>query len=340
MTELLQFLIDLSKESNFKIVISGLNLIDHLCKNSVLKHSDMEKLLPSIINKLGDNKIAIRQGAFKILSTLLENNSPIIIFTHLIKDFYNTNWHIREEVVTVIIASMLRNVRYNYLELIPHLAKLLDDEKTKVRHVTTESLAVISNICGQNEVIAELEPIIASTALKQLSERFRHPILPQIVDNTVQFPRAIPSSAPTISSPYITNSSPFPKPKDLIDLKIYKSIMNEELLSQTPNIENTEYLLKDIQQRNSRIFMEKNKSGFMRPPTIPINVNKGTPLINNKLGRESHSPFLNIAELSPTKKENKKFEEVEAQIYLTEYELQPLPNPNEVLSNCISVPDD
>ncbi|CAG9331155.1 unnamed protein product [Blepharisma stoltei] len=365
-SDFLVFLSQLLKESNFKVVISALSIVEMLCKKSIIctkEHIDV--IVPLCIEKLGDNKIAIRQMASKIMACLLEKVRSFDVFPHLIKDLHNRNWHIREEVVTVIILAMLRMVNYDYLQLIPYLTKLLDDDKTKVRHVSTESLAVLSSICGEQAVIRALEPIIDNMALKSLIERFRYPVLPHLEENAVVFPRIVPSSAPIISSPYIT-SSPFPNPQDTKDFKIYNNIMNtEEISPLLPPMETSEKVaINDSKKRNSRnsqssLFSMKIESrpGFLKPPTIPVNMNTraaGMQFSNNQSKyktKESQNlmNFLAPTE-SPTKKSNKSFQdppvlstqtdESEQQVYLSEHELEPLADPGNAISICMNTADD
>lgn len=96
---------------------------------------------------------------------------------------------------------------YNFATLVPPLAKLLDDPKTKIRFVATEALAVLAKRLGTENVNDELQPIVDGDALESLQKRFRFKAMPIIKDNYIEFPKTIPSSAPLISSPYLTTTN-------------------------------------------------------------------------------------------------------------------------------------
>lgn len=81
----------------------------------------------------------------------------------------------REEALSVLIASMLmQGVDFNFEEIVKDVAKLLDDSKSKIRHVATETLATISKVIGSTRVLELLMPIVDELAFKVLQERFKN----------------------------------------------------------------------------------------------------------------------------------------------------------------------
>ncbi|OMJ84419.1 hypothetical protein SteCoe_14497 [Stentor coeruleus] len=218
MAILLRFLNKLLEDTNFKVSISALNIVKEIiCIPGVSQQSNITQILPQCIKKLGDNKISVRQSTFKVLVCLIKNSKPrvisSVIMPSLCEALSSQNWHIREEVVIVLLASMLEEVDFDFLTIIPDLAKLLDDAKTKIRYVTTEAFAVLSHKHSAT-LLQILKPIVDETAIKALSTRFDFKALPILTEDYVEFPKTFPSSAPSISSPYITANtftSPFIK---------------------------------------------------------------------------------------------------------------------------------
>ena len=138
------FLKKLLEENNFKIVISVLNMVHEVSSSPGLRqYGDLEILVPQCIAKIGDNKIAIRQQAFKIFKALISELGPVRLFPKLFGALKSGNWHIREEILHVFLASMLlinEYFNYDFIDLVGPVAELLDDDKAKIRFVASETL--------------------------------------------------------------------------------------------------------------------------------------------------------------------------------------------------------
>ncbi|CAG9313161.1 unnamed protein product [Blepharisma stoltei] len=205
-----RFLNNLLEDSNFKVMLSALTIIYYIVSiPGISQHANTSQIIPSCIKKLGDNKIAIRQGAFKVFKALTKEIKPRVLFPQLIDALGSNNWHVRHETLNVIIASILlakENYDYDFLSIIQPLAKLLDDPKTKIRFVTMEVFAVLAQKYGIDEIDSHLEPIVDNIALDSLHKRYKHKALPIVRDDYIEYPRTVPSSAPLISSPYLRHS--------------------------------------------------------------------------------------------------------------------------------------
>ena len=71
----------------------------------------------------------------------------------------------------VFITAMLmanENIDFDFMKLIEPVARCLDDEKSKVQYVASETLAVIAHRMGQEEVTSKLQPILDGTAFSNL----------------------------------------------------------------------------------------------------------------------------------------------------------------------------
>jgi hypothetical protein len=114
------------------------------------------------------------------------------LFPILTSALGSANWHVREEVLLIFITAMLtidHNIQFDFLTLIQPIAKLLDDEKTKIRFVASETLAVIAHVCGIDEVNRVLHPMLAESAFRTLQPRFLRRVLPVLKADYVEFPK-------------------------------------------------------------------------------------------------------------------------------------------------------
>jgi hypothetical protein len=195
-------------ERNFKVTVKSLQVLRTLLAlRGLSKLADLKVLLPGLLTKLGDNKISVRRGVFAVLMQLVKELRPEQLFEEFLSALEEPNWHVKEEIMHVFIATMLtidEHYSYDFLSLAPHLAKLLDDPKTKIRHVATETLAVLVHVSAVEVVLKSLEPLVDAEVLDILAERFKVKALPMLRGDYIEFPRAIPSTAPAISSPYLS----------------------------------------------------------------------------------------------------------------------------------------
>ena len=96
------------------------------------------------------------------------------------------NWHIREEILHVFLASMLlinEYFNYDFIDLVGPVAELLDDDKAKIRFVAGETLNCIANRVGIDKVNEILEPILDRIAYLNLQDRFAIHALPVLKDD-------------------------------------------------------------------------------------------------------------------------------------------------------------
>ena len=145
----------------------------------------------------------MRLAAHKLFRHLVQLDAGSVV-PELVKALQDSNWHIREEVVMVLIAAMLmKEARFEYLGLVGSLARLLDDPRVKIRVASTEALAVLVSVYGELVVMRELEEIVDATAFQAISERVSQNIVATINDEYVSFPKEMPRACRMISSPYL-----------------------------------------------------------------------------------------------------------------------------------------
>lgn len=207
----LGLLSDLVGDKNMKICTSGLDLIEFVLSDLTLcQQADLVPVVQVCINRLGDSKILIRQATFRCLRKILAVVRLGKLLQLMLEALRNQNWHIREEILNVLLACMLtpdqvHNV--DFLELAPSILPLIDDEKPKVRFVAQETLAVLSHVCGKERVVEELTPLLDSCALRSLEEKFNRKSVPIVREDYIEFPRMVPASAPL---QHVVHHSPIP----------------------------------------------------------------------------------------------------------------------------------
>ena len=353
MAVFIRFLNKLLEDNNFKVSISAMNIIkDIICVQGVSQQSNLASILPICIKKLGDNKIAVRQSTFKVFMSLFRNSKNRTIASAIMPQLNDalssSNWHIREEVVIIILACMLDGVEFDYLYFVPQLAKLLDDSKTKIRYVTTEALAVLASK-NQEELVLTLKPIVDETAMASLMQRFQMKALPVLNDDYVEFPKAFPNSAPVISSPYITGNtflSPFNTTSEIQGVlvgEVYTPSTLNSSLSPITNIKpkrlrpssESNFNTDEPAKSQKKVFVLKNseKPGKQSYQTRYI-------LKQNK--EKSSSPKMKIkdqlskfSDSSPTIPKKGFNQNDDQPTYLAVEELKKVQNPDEALQKCL-----
>lgn len=188
------------QDKNFKVCTSGVEILEYLLTYTRLSlQADLVPVAAQCILRLGDNKIVVRQACFRCIRKLLKELRLAKLLPSLLEGLKAANWHLREECLNVLLAAMLvpdlvHDV--DFLELVPALTPLVEDEKPKVRYVAQEALAVLSHVCGKSRVLAELQPLLDPLTLESLQEKFSRKSVPIVREDYIEFPRAVPASAP------------------------------------------------------------------------------------------------------------------------------------------------
>ena len=99
----------------------------------------------------------------------------------------------------LIMATILEQNKqyyYNYISIVNNITKLLNDSKAKIKHVALETLVVIANTEGINQVLDRIES--DDLTIEKLKARFRKKAVPVLRDDGVELPKITPSSAPVV----------------------------------------------------------------------------------------------------------------------------------------------
>ncbi len=59
--------------------------------------------MPGLIDKLGDNKVAVRQANSKLLAVLMDVLQPGVVLDALSPALMHGNWRVREAAINIII---------------------------------------------------------------------------------------------------------------------------------------------------------------------------------------------------------------------------------------------
>ena len=176
-----KFVVRLLNDTNYKVSVATLQIISKLIyllifqivklltgkKKTIGNKANLHIVVPGIVDKLGDNKINIRQLAQESLRVLKQLMKPTTLFGMLIPFLNNPNWHIREEILLFIIGAFLTYSKekqsgstnpslvleeLDYAQMVNGIAKLLDDEKPKVVQIVYETIATIAHIGDRTKV--------------------------------------------------------------------------------------------------------------------------------------------------------------------------------------------
>ncbi len=133
------FLVQLLNDQNFKISLTSLHIIQQVLKmgGTNLK-ANVHHLIPGLVEKLGDNKIVIRQSAQLAFRGIMENMRVGTLVTILLPYLKNKNWHIREEILNLLSTLVIgyhHTLQVDYPLFLNELAQRLDDTKPRVRHI-------------------------------------------------------------------------------------------------------------------------------------------------------------------------------------------------------------
>lgn len=189
---LLDFFIQMLNDQNFKIVLNTLNVLNMIVamkqqrerydmmmrrpqdlpeeartgnKPYGLSNAFLGRHIPQLVKKLADSKAIIRQEAIKCLFYMNEimrsGNKKDNNFIALILPYLNnsSNWHIREELLNLLIRCFLvgntDQSEFDCYQILDSILQLLNDNKEKIRNLALEAIAAFASI-GQVNKISEV----------------------------------------------------------------------------------------------------------------------------------------------------------------------------------------
>ena len=149
-------------DSNFKVVLTILNIISELFRKC---GKSMQAVLPELMEvlslKLGDTKIVIRQAHMGLLMEAMSSLGPQVVLNHILPTTLGCHsWRVREEGLNVLTAALLKFPRGDMsLEVCSVLAvPALVDDRSRVRQAAMECVAVLGHVLGDTNT----QPLVST----------------------------------------------------------------------------------------------------------------------------------------------------------------------------------
>lgn len=180
----MEFCVALLADSNFKIALTTVQILGVIVeKFEGDMQSSLRGIVPPLIDKLGDNKIVVRQAIMKVFKTLMLHVDPEPIVDTLLANFDSKNARIREEVVNILIVTLITAIDhdFDFPRVVASLCGLLCDKKPKVTDAASDALAVICARIGLETMNGFLTPALVDEDMFHiLQERFSRRELPKL----------------------------------------------------------------------------------------------------------------------------------------------------------------
>lgn len=153
-------------DPNFRIVLTGLNLLNDLVsKVGDLLGPYLTVLISSYFGKVGSNRYVVKQAGMAVLNHLMEVLKPWPVVLE-VASFGLSHKHskVREETLNIITASLLifPKTEFDLLSLVQQTAPLLADSKQKVRQACLEEFAVLADQLGKEGLLQQMVSAVVS----------------------------------------------------------------------------------------------------------------------------------------------------------------------------------
>eukprot|EP00826_Nyctotherus_ovalis_P024771 TRINITY_DN1911_c0_g1_i2.p1 TRINITY_DN1911_c0_g1~~TRINITY_DN1911_c0_g1_i2.p1 ORF type:complete len:620 (-),score=128.12 TRINITY_DN1911_c0_g1_i2:2094-3953(-) len=205
---LMNYLVTLLADPNYKVAVTTLQIINKLLQQyqEFYTGEGVEALIPGLVDKLGDNKVMIRQLAIAGLRKVGKIMEIELLLSVVLPYLASPKWHTREEILNFLIIALIENggdakKPFDEIKLVEEILPLLCDDKPKVVQMAFEVYATIAQSLGAERI---LDTVKARLKDDELVSRLRYrleagevPVLS--AEGTLEFPH--------ISSELITQNS-------------------------------------------------------------------------------------------------------------------------------------
>jgi len=202
----MQYLVTLLSDTNYKVAVTTLQIINKLLKECLefFSSESVDSLVPELIDKLGDNKVMIRQLAIFALRLVGKIVGEDRLINRVLPYLSSPKWHTREEILNYLIISFIENgntINIEYTELVRQMLPLSYDDKPKVVQVVFEAYATIANFIGTTKILGIIQSLTKDEELiSRIKYRFEAGEIPILThEGNLEFPH--------ISSELITQNS-------------------------------------------------------------------------------------------------------------------------------------
>lgn len=169
-----------------------------LNSQDIIQIENLEQIIAGLVEKLGDNKIMIRQLAIQGLQGIERQLQSCTLLYKLTPYLDNPKWHIREEILKFIIITFLGykdilgndpSGEINYEVILNGIAKLFHDDKPKVVQIAYEACATIAHIGNKSKILFILHDLLDNETYKGVRDRIEAECIPIInSEGALDFP--------------------------------------------------------------------------------------------------------------------------------------------------------
>ncbi|KAJ3147146.1 hypothetical protein HDU89_005743 [Geranomyces variabilis] len=184
LADFVEFMRMLMEDPHFRIAMTALQAFGELIAKA---GPEMQRALPAatacLVQRLGDNKLALRQAAAKVLIRLMRSVNPEPVLLMCLKHIGDENPKIREEVANLVANTVLvfPETSWNYLLLVSQLIDRLDDNRPRVKIATIEVFAVMAAMVNPGVILTLVRDMgVNEDTVQVLDLRFKDPSLPQL----------------------------------------------------------------------------------------------------------------------------------------------------------------
>eukprot|EP00658_Telonema_sp_P-2_P084058 TRINITY_DN9233_c0_g1_i9.p1 TRINITY_DN9233_c0_g1~~TRINITY_DN9233_c0_g1_i9.p1 ORF type:complete len:1235 (-),score=335.81 TRINITY_DN9233_c0_g1_i9:171-3875(-) len=184
--ELVQLLLGLLDDPNFKISLTSISIIGALVARlgrSMSKQS-LEELVPAIAEKLSDKKIVIRQESMKVMVKLMAELKPKRMTEMSIQIAAHKNSYVREELIHLFMLAVIEYgpAALDMQAIVRVFRDGLFDVKDRVRFIAMEAFTLLRSKIGQSAVEQFLAGI-GPDVVRPLHARFQDSRVPTISES-------------------------------------------------------------------------------------------------------------------------------------------------------------
>ena len=190
-TDICKKMCKMMHDSNFKISLTSLRILHSIwLKYPGEVKSCLKDMIDSLSEKLSDNKIVIRHAVLKVFYALVTSLGANDIIKHVFPFLDNDNWHIREEILSILIMGCVTsNSTWGLSDpkLLSQICQLVNDKNKKVCNAAFEALWLILSKDASTAII--LNSYLDPQVYNSISERCLLGILATVnYDGIVEFP--------------------------------------------------------------------------------------------------------------------------------------------------------
>jgi hypothetical protein len=232
----------------------------------------LEEVFRGVVKYLGGKEVGVRQEAMRVSISVMKRLDKKKFFKVATQFLNSNNWRIREEVLNLMIISMLDSMEgdFDYLEIIKAISKLVNDDNPKVRFVARESLAIMTNK-GDRDVVLDLwGQLVVHNEYLKLNERLLNRTIMTFNEKNLMFeyPKQSVQQRTLEKSKIKIRSSPEQLQRNRIfkhHFSLQKS--NAEDLNPQGDDQLVDYLTKTIERDRKETMISFDKSEYTEADT-------------------------------------------------------------------------